>query len=246
MKKFLATSIMLAMGISCANADVIKVGTHPTFAPFEYVDAQGNAIGFDIDVINAIANANGDSVEIVSMPFDGLIPALLTGQIDASITAMTITDERKKRVDFTQGYYTSALSALINTKDVKTYTDLASLKGKKICAQIGTTGAFFAQGLTDKVVSLNNQPDAMLELQNGGCEALINDRPANLFYLKKANTDSMQELADPDLLKNADVYGIAVTKGNSELLDKLNKGLEKIKDNGKYKAIHKKYFGVEE
>lgn len=247
MKKSILAAAILALGLNAASADVLKVGTHPTFAPFEYVDDNGKAIGFDIELIEAIAKTQGDTVEIVSMPFDGLIPALLTGQIDASITGMTITDERKKRVDFTEGYYVSSLSALIAAKDKESLTDVQKLKGQKICAQIGTTGAMFAEKLSPgNVVALNNQPDAMLELQNGGCVALINDRPVNLFYLQKANTDKIVELADKSLVENADVYGIAVQKGNSAMVEKLNKGLKAVKEKGQYKELHKKYFGVEQ
>ena len=76
--------------------------------------------------------------------------------------------------------------------------------------------------------------------------ALINDRPVNLFYLQKANTDKIVELADKSLVENADVYGIAVQKGNSAMVEKLNKGLKAVKENGQYKELHKKYFGVEQ
>lgn len=241
----LALACASTMAFSSAFAATYKVGTHPTFAPFEFVDEKGTPTGFDVDLINSVLKSQGDEVEIVSMPFDGLIPALLTGQIDAIISGMTITDERKKRVDFSTGYYNSTLSAVVRSADSEKYKTSDALKGQKICAQIGTTGAAFAEKLSPgNVVNLNNEPDAMLELKNGGCEALINDRPVNLFYMKQAGGADFAELLDEALTSNPDLYGIAVKKGNEELLNKINKGLEDIKASGELNTVHEKWFGV--
>ena len=105
MKKITAAiaSAVIAAAAFSANAATYKVGTHPTFAPFEFVDAEGTPTGFDVELIKTVLKSQGDEAEIVSMPFDGLIPALLTGQIDAIISGMTITEERQKRVDFSTG-----------------------------------------------------------------------------------------------------------------------------------------------
>ena len=198
MKKLLS-ALVLGAGLCAALssttfAQTLRVGTHPTFAPFEFVDSEGTPIGFDLDVINAIAKVNGDEIQIESMPFDGLIPSILTGNLDLIISGMTITDERKKRVDFSKGYYNSKLSIII----------------KKDKAQIGTTGHAFADKVSPgNVKALNNEPDAILELTNGGCEAVINDRPVNLYYLQKANLDTLIDFVDPQFEKQADVYGIA-------------------------------------
>lgn len=245
-KTLLALSLGAAVfGYSAgAMADTIKVGTHPTFAPFEFVDKDGKVVGFDIDLITAIAKANGDDVVIESMPFDGLIPAMLTGNIDTIIAGMTITDARKKRVDFTEGYYNSNLSILIKKDKETEYTSADALKGKPICVQIGTTGHAFAETISpDNIKALNNESDGIMELNNGGCEALINDRPVNLYYLQKSKLTSIVEFADPKFKENADEFGIAVRKGNDELLEKLNAGFEKIKASGELDALHVKWFG---
>ncbi len=246
MKKFLISAAAAILACSAAaDAAVYKVGTHPTFAPFEFVDAEGTPTGFDVDLIGAVLKSQGDEVEIVSMPFDGLIPALLTGQIDAIISGMTITEERMKRVDFSTGYYNSTLSAVIRSADTATFTDSEALKGQKICAQIGTTGSAFAEKLSPgQVVNMNTEPDALLELKNGGCAALINDRPVNLYYIKQAGDGSFAEMTDAALTSNPDLYGIAVKKDNAELLQKINQGLVDIKDSGELGAIHEKWFGV--
>ena len=142
MKKLLS-ALVLGAGLCAALssttfAQTLRVGTHPTFAPFEFVDSEGTPIGFDLDVINAIAKVNGDEIQIESMPFDGLIPSILTGNLDLIISGMTITDERKKRVDFSKGYYNSKLSIIIKKDKAQEYTSADALKGKTICVQIGT------------------------------------------------------------------------------------------------------------
>lgn len=248
MKKLLS-ALVLGAGLCAALssttfAQTLRVGTHPTFAPFEFVDSEGTPIGFDLDVINAIAKVNGDEIQIESMPFDGLIPSILTGNLDLIISGMTITDERKKRVDFSKGYYNSKLSIIIKKDKAQEYTSADALKGKTICVQIGTTGHAFADKVSPgNVKALNNEPDAILELTNGGCEAVINDRPVNLYYLQKANLDTLIDFVDPQFEKQADVYGIAMRKGNEELLNKINSGLDKITASGELDAIHLKWFG---
>ena len=247
---FKKTLLALALSVSAAAlstqafAETLKVGTHPTFAPFEFSDQEGNVIGFDLDVIKAIAKANGDEIQIESMPFDGLIPSLLTGNIDVIISGMTITDARKKRVLFTDGYYESNLSYLIKKDKADVYTSAEALKGKTVCVQIGTTGHAFADTITPgNVKALNNESDAILELSNGGCEAVINDRPVNLYYLKKSNLDTLVDVVDPKFKENVDLFGIAVRKGNNELLEKLNKGLKELQASGELDKIHVKWFG---
>lgn len=248
MKKTLLACVLgltMSMGLSsAASADTLKVGTHPTFAPFEFSDTEGNIIGFDLDIIKAIAKANGDEVQIESIPFDGLIPSLLTGNIDVIISGMTITDARKKRVDFTNGYYDSNLSILIPKDKAETYKSADDLKGKVICVQIGTTGHAFADTISPgNVKALNNEPDAILELSNGGCEAVINDRPVNLYYLQKSKLTTIVDFVDPKFKDNVDSFGIAVRKGNTELLEKLNSGLETLEKSGELDQIHVKWFG---
>lgn len=243
-KVFAACALALSAFCVSAQADTLKVGSHPTFAPFEFVDSEGKAIGFDIDLINAIAKANGDTVEIVSMPFDGLIPALVTNQIDAIISGMTITDARKERVEFTDGYYKSIQSVLIRKADAEKFKKVEDLKGQKICTQIGTTGDKFARTLSEDVIAMNNEPDALMELRNGGCAALINDRPTNLYYLLQSKATEIGELKDDSLYLNPEFYGIAVNKNNKALVKRLNAGLEKIAASGELKSIHEKWFGV--
>lgn len=246
-KSLLALAFGLTASFSLnAQAEVLRVGTHPTFAPFEFTDNKGQIIGFDLDIIKAIAKVNGDELQIESMPFDGLIPSLLTDNLDAIISGMTITEERKKRVDFSTGYYGSNLSILMHKDKADVYKSAQDFAGKTICVQIGTTGHEFAKKLSpDNVKALNNEPDAILELTNGGCEAVINDRPVNLYYLQKSKLDTLMDFVDPEFTKNVDNFGIAVRKDNAALLEKINTGLAKLKASGELDQIYLKWFGVD-
>lgn len=245
-------ALACALTAQSAMAETLRVGTHPTFAPFEFLE-NDKITGFDIDVINAIAKANGDTVELVSTSFDGLIPSLITSNIDVIVSGMTITEARQKRVDFTDGYYDSYLSILVRQDDTKKYRAAKDLAGQTICVQLGTTGHEFAKTLSkDKVKAFNNEPDAITELTNKGCEAVINDRPVNLYYLQKYNTRNqngsveLANIVDKTMTVNVDKFGMAVRKGNTELLNKLNAGYKKIQENGELDAIYVKWFGEKE
>lgn len=249
--KFKATVLALTMcagacfGLNAQASGVLKVGTEGTYAPFEFVDIdhKGKLIGYDIDIMAAIAEDLDMELEVVNMPFDGLIPALMTQQIDVVAAAMSITPDRAKRVDFSNSYYKSGLSIIIRKDSQDVYKEIADLNGKTLCAQIGTTGFMTANKLSNKVTAFNTQPEVFLELKAGGCEAVVNDRPVNLYYLVQNQDMDAVEMKD---ILSAEQYGVAVRKGNTELLEKINASLEKLKANGEFAKIHKKWFNVED
>ena len=137
--------------------DVLRVGTEPTFAPFEFLDsATKTYAGYDMDLIRAVADKAGYDVEIINMGFDALIPALSSGTIDVIAAGVSITEERAKRVDFTTPYYTTGLSILVQKKNAGTLKTMKDLEGKRIAVQIGTTGAEKAKSIKGAdVVSFN-------------------------------------------------------------------------------------------
>jgi polar amino acid transport system substrate-binding protein len=121
------------------QAKILKVGSDTNFAPFEFQDEKSKEyVGFDMDLVKAVGKQMGYEVKIQSMGFDGLIPALEAGQIDVAIAAMTITDERKKKVNFTKPYYTSGLSIVVR-QDNAAIKEFKDLEGKRLAVQIGTT-----------------------------------------------------------------------------------------------------------
>ena len=135
-----------------AEKKELVVGTNPSFAPFEFTDKKdGKVMGFDIDLINALARKAGyEKVTIKSIAFDGLIPSLESGNIDVSITGMSITDARKQKVNFTDPYYESGLMAVVK-KDNEAIKGLDDLKGKTIAVQLGTTGAKYAETIEGEI-----------------------------------------------------------------------------------------------
>lgn len=239
--KALAVAVAFMSAGAAANAETLRVGTEATYAPFEFSTPEGTLTGFDVELIQALGKELGFDVEVINMPFDGLVPAIMTQQIDAVIAAMTITEERAKRVDFTEPYYTSGLTILIREETADKYKSVEAIKGQKLCAQIGTTGAMTAEKLSPgKVSTFNTEPEAFMELKAKGCEGVVNDRPINLYFLAQSNaSDGVTEINE---VLTAEKYGIAVRKGNSELLDKLNQGLKTLHENGTYDKIYQKWF----
>lgn len=241
-KSLLVAALAVVSFFNAADARAYKFGTEATFAPFEFTDEKSNIIGFDVDIIKAIGEVEDIDFEIVNMPFDALVPSVLTRQLDGAISGITITEERAKTVSFSDPYYKSGISAVIRAADANRIQSFDDSKNSRLCAQIGTTGAKTAAELSGNVGAFNTVPEAFLELKSKGCDAVLNDRPVNLYFLNTKQDKSFTEL---NQMLNGEDYGIVVSKNNSELLEKINDGLKKIKDNGKYVEIHKKWFSVE-
>lgn len=221
---------------------VYIVGTEPTFPPFEMTDDQGNITGFDIDLIKAIAEEEGFEVEIKKLGFDGLIMALQSGNIDIAASGMSITPKRLESVDFSDPYIDAGLKIAV-TADNNEIKSKEDLKGKVAAVQIGTTGAEKAyelkeEGLLKEVKTFKTVDIVFMELLNGGADCVINDVPVTEAYMSK-NEGKIKMVGEPLV---GDQYGIAVAKGNSELLEKINSGLKKVKESGKYDELIKKYF----
>ena len=234
------------------NADapvVLTVGTNAAFEPFEMMAEDGKTIiGFDVDLINAIAEDQGMKVEMVNMEFDGLVMAVQNGQLDAVIAGMSVTPERQEQVAFTNTYYDAGLNIAVaaDNTDINAEADLA---GKKVASQMGTTGAAKALELKDagiiaEVSLLENINVCMMALSNGEVDAVIMDIPVNGAYVA-ANPD-VAKIAAPIESGEPESFAIAVSLENEELLAKLNAGLENVKASGKYMEIYDKYFTAAE
>ena len=220
---------------------VLRVGTNADFAPFEFQDTDGKEYqGFDMDLIRAIGKEMGYKVEIQNINFDGLIPAMESGNIDLIASGMTINEERKEKVLFSAPYYKSGLTIIVkkDNTSINTFKDLA---GKKVAVQIGTTSAKEVKKLGNvEVKEFNSSADTFMELKAGGVDAVVNDRPVNDYYIMKSGETGVRSL---DELLSSEDYGIAMDKKNTELQTKLNAALEKLKQNGEYDKIYAKWFG---
>lgn len=216
------------------------VGTEPAFPPFESQSDSGELVGFDIDLLQAIGDQAGVEIEFESLPFDGLIPALQAGTIEAAVSGMTITEERAATVDFSRPYFRAGLAIAIAEDDTD-ITSIETLEGKTIAVQIGTTGAEMAGGIKDaKVSTFDSAPLALQELANGNADAVINDAPATLDAIATGNIGGIKVVGE---LLTEEFYGIAMPK-DSPNLDVLNTALTDILENGTYDTIYEKWFGT--
>lgn len=225
-----------------ANGQPLKVGTNADFAPFEFQGPNGSYDGFDMDLIRAVAKEMGTTADIQNITFDGLIPALAAHNIDVAISGMSINDERKKNVLFSEPYYKSGLTIAVrkNETNIKNFKDLA---GKTVAVQIGTTSA--AEVEKDPqihVKELQSSADTFLELKNGGVDAVVNDKPVNAYYLKLSGDTDVRILNDT---LTSEEYGIAMAKDDTALQKKVNDALDALKKNGEYDKIYEKWFGAQ-
>lgn len=254
LKKLLALALMTAMVFAFAacsssdeEAETLLVVTEPTFAPFDTTDEDGNIVGFDMDLISAIAEDQGFEVEFQSLEFDALIPALESDQADIIAAGMNSLDEdRAAKVDFSDSYYDSGLVVMVaaDNTTVNSIDDVDS--SMKIAAQLGTTGADMANekveaGEAAEAVILNKYTDCFLQLENGDVQVVIVDKPVADQYLK--TSDAVKIVGDT---MNAEAYAFAVQKGNTELLEKINEGLANMIENGTYDELYAKWFESEE
>lgn len=246
-KKMISLACLGALVLgSNAIAKDLRVGSNTTFPPFEFVNSQTQEVtGFEMDLIRAMGEKAGYDVKIQNMGFDGIIPALMTGTIDVGASGFSITEERKKRVLFTDPFYRSGLTILVAknmTGDIKTFEDL---KGKRLAVQIGTTAATKAKTIEGADVrTFNNAGEAILELVNGGVDAVINDKPVTSYILNKQPRLAKRVVQLPEML-TADDFAMVVDKNNPALQKELNDALNALKASGDYKALYTKWFGAE-
>jgi polar amino acid transport system substrate-binding protein len=223
---------------SAQTPEVLNVATDATFPPMEYTE-NGARTGFDIDLMNALAKAMGKRVQWTDIDFKGLIPGLIAHRFDAAISGIYITDERAKVVDFTDPYYAGGLAVLVKSDSpIKTVADL---NGKKVSVQVGTKSVNF---LRDNFPQVNRveveKNQEMFDLVGiGRADAAVTGKPA-AYQVAKTRTGF--RVLDKTLTTEA--YGIAVRKDEPQLKAAFNTALAKIKADGTYAAIVKKWFGA--
>lgn len=223
----------------------LVAGTNATFPPFEAMENE-KLVGFDMDLIRAIGAAEGYDVEIQHMEFKSLIPALQTDKIDVAIAGMSINEERKQAIDFSTPYFDAGLIIAVNKDNSQGITDRDSLKGKKLAAQIGTTGANACTEIQKadaktEVRTFKDVGEAFMELEKGGVDAVINDQAVTLNYIQTSGTQKVITVGS--VFSTEEQYGVGVKKGNEKILKVINDGLEKIKANGEYDKIYKQWIG---
>lgn len=223
-----------------ARAETLVVAVDTAFVPFEF--KQGDKyVGFDIDLWDAVAKELKLDYKLQPMDFNGILPALQTRNVDVGLAGITIKDERKKVIDFSDGYYDSGFLLMVAADSPIKGT--ADLKGKALAIKTGTSAADYAKAnfAGTELRQFPNIDNAYLELATGRVDAAMHDTPNVLYYAATAGKGKVKAVGAQMM---AHQYGIAFPKG-SPLVAKVNGALARIKADGRYAAIYKKWFGTE-
>ncbi|WP_353643773.1 transporter substrate-binding domain-containing protein [Mesorhizobium sp. WSM2239] len=247
--KTAALALALGMaGLAAAGAEPVKVGFSPeAYPPFYSADASGNWTGWEVEIVQAICAEAKFECELTPIPWDGLIPALTTKKIDTIMNSMSITEERKKTIDFSDKYYNTP-TAVVGAKGEEFDATPEGLKGKIIGVQVSTVhAAYVKKHFTEaaEVKEYQTQDEANQDLAAGRIDATQADSIALDAFLKSeqgmACCDLKGHVAD-DLEILGPGVGAGVRKEDTELKEKINAAIKAIRENGKYDEITKKYF----
>ncbi len=244
MKKYLWLAIcglviasMVLVSCGTGNAAKIRVATDATWKPFEYIDDNKNIVGFDIDVMNAIAKNQNLNIEFVDVAFDPLLAGMAQGTYDCAISSITITEERQKSMLFSDPYFVAGQMVVVQ-KSNNTITGVDSLTGT-VGAQISTTGADLISSVPAATLKTYDEIGlAFQDLMNGQINAIVCDNPVAQGYVTK-NPDKLKTVGG---LATSENYGIAVAKGKTDLLNKINAGIKAIKEQGLIEQYSEKWL----
>lgn len=231
--------IMRRETVVSRSSNVLVMGTNATFKPFEYKDGD-KIVGFDVDLASEIAKELGAELKIEDMSFDGLLPALESGQIDLAVAGMSVTEDRAKNALFSDSYYVASQQIIVkNESPIKNRYELTN---KTIGVQLGTTGDQMAQQIKGaKVVQFPTAPSVLQELVTGRIDAAILDNAPAAQYV--ASFSSLKILNSP---LSREPYAIAMKKGNQQLLESVNNVITKMKEDGRMHKLLMKHFGTTE
>ncbi len=213
----------------------LRLGTSADYPPFEFhqiVDGKDTIVGIDIEIAKAIAADLGVELAITDMPFDGLLTALQSGNLDMVASAVTPDEDRAKSVDFSDIYYTSLQKVIVRAEDKAAYTSIESLAGKKVGAQLGSVqqGIVEDQLPQSELRALAKLPDLVLDLKSGNIEAIVVEEPVANEYIA-ANPELT--LSDIALAQDEEGFALALPKGSAELVAAVNATLKRLADEGK-------------
>lgn len=228
---------------------VLRVGFNAAFPPFESVNDKGEFEGFDVDLANALGKELGMKVEFVDVAWETIFAGLQAKKYDVIISGVTITEERKKTMNFSDPYFEAGQVIMVRKDydEIKSEKDLA---GKKVGVQISTTADEICTAMQEgtgqfgkiaikEIKRYDNYPQAFVDLQNGNIDAVVVDVPVGVPYVAK-HSDKVKLVSDKPFV--AEYTGIALRKEDTELLNKINAALKKFKEDGTYQKIYDKWF----
>ncbi len=225
---------------SSGKAETLTMGTNASFPPYEYVDDNGKIVGIDAEIAQAIADKLGMKLEIKDMEFESLVPAVKAKSIDLALAGMTVNEERKQSVNFSDSYSTGVQVVIVKeNSEIKTVDDL---KGKKIGVQAGTTSDTYCTDDfgEENVKQFSNGSLAVAALANGQVDCVVIDNEPAKNYVA---ANSGLKILDTEYV--TEDYAIAISKDNDELLKKVNNALKELKDDGTVDKIIGKYIKAE-
>ncbi|MCG7591670.1 MULTISPECIES: transporter substrate-binding domain-containing protein [unclassified Halomonas] len=240
----IATAITLGLGSTTAFAQTptVNVATDPSFVPFEMLDPDtGEMIGFDMDIINEVAERAGFEVNLTTMEFSGIIPAVQTGSQEIAIAGTTITEERAQVVDFSDPYYDSGLQIIVRA-DNEEVSSTEDLEGLSVATKIGSTSYDFLQQELGENADITPYPgtaDMYMALLGRNVDAVLYDAP-NVAYFSQTRGEGRTKVVGP--LYEGQQYGIVFHKG-SEWVEPTNEALAAMREDGTYDEIYTKWFG---
>ena len=251
-RKSILLSVLFALSLLCIfsackkeqtndSGKKIVVATDATWPPMEYIDADRNIVGFDIDMLKAAGKEGGFEVEFVNQLWDGIFAGLAAGKYDAIISSITITDERKQTMDFTIPYVKCG-QILVVKKENNSITKLSQLEGKKVGVQISTTGALEVRKYNKITLKEYDEIGLAIEdLANDKIDAVVCDNPiAANYVLQNQKYKPILKMAGD--IFTSEQYGIAINKGNTEVLELINNGLKKVQEKGTDKELEIKWL----
>ena len=241
-KKFLlAAAATLVFSANALAVDKYKVGIEGAYPPFNNKNESGQVVGFDYDIAMALCAKMKAECEVVTSDWDGIIPALNAKKYDFIVSSLSITEDRKQAVDFTDPYYSNK-QQFVAKKGVEFKTDIDSLKSKQLGTQRSTQAATWLEDNVGGDIKLyDTQENAYLDLSSGRVDGLLADKYAIYGWLKDDPAGKDYEFKGKPINED-DKVGIALRKGESDLRTKLNLALKEIKEDGTYKKINDKYF----
>lgn len=217
----------------------LNVGLEGTYPPFSFVGEDGKLTGFEVEFSEALAKELGVKVKLQATPWAGILAALESKRLDVVVNQVTISDERKKKYDFSEPYTVSGIQALVQTKDVGVIKTAADLKGKKVGVGLGTNyEEWLKANVPDAIVkTYDDDPTKYQDLRVGRIDAIV-DRLAALELVAKTK-DKLAVSGEPFSRQES---GVALRKGEPELLDAINKAIDKLRADGTLAKLSDKYF----
>jgi len=242
----LMLSVVILIGLAACGddseglKDEYTVVSDTSFVPFEFKE-DGEYVGFDIDLIYAISDEVGFEINFATTNFDGIIPGLQTGSFDIALAGIGITEERAKKIDYSDPYYESGLYIGVSI-DNDEINGMEDLEEKTVATRLGSTSASYIEENIDgaEANQYEQLDQAYLAVENGSVDAILYDAPNVAYYIQTTGEDKLKIVGD---LYEAEEYGIAFAQGQDELVEEVDKALETLKDNGKYDEIYEKWFG---